>query len=104
MTIQKLYRNRMTCAAVLGLAALAIAAAGAFSDRIFFLPAAMMAVSAVICAHLAWTSYRFDLGKSGPPEWRQLVAEAQASAVNGDNAPEEPATGDAPGEEPSETH
>ncbi|HTK04840.1 MAG TPA: hypothetical protein VL500_04610 [Candidatus Eisenbacteria bacterium] len=100
MTIQQLFRNRMTIAAVLGIAALAIAAAGVFSDRIFYLPAAMMGASALLTVHLAWTSYRFDQGKSGPPEWRRIVGEAKAWSENGEQPPKEAATGEPPAQQP----
>lgn len=103
MTIQRLYRNRLVISAILGSAALAMAATGVFLDRIFFLPAAMMATSAGICFYLAWSSHRFDLGKSGPAEYRQLVGEARAWAENGDRAAEEAKTGAALDDKSSET-
>jgi len=93
----------MSVVATLGVAAIAIAAAGMFSDRMFLLPAAMMAVSAATCLYLARASYRFDLGLTGPPEHRKLVHEAHAWAEGDQPPPEEIAVAVPPDTEPSET-
>jgi len=104
VNIHRSYRRRMSVVATLGAAAIAIAAAGIFSDRMFLFPAAMMAVSAATCLFLARSSYRFDLGLTGPPEHRKLVREARASWAEDDQPPpEEVAAVVPPDTEPSET-
>ena len=100
MNIHRLFRTRMIISSIVAAAAAGIGIAGLATDRIYFLPAGMMAFAAIIGYHLAWSSYRFDRGRSGPPEWRALVAEAQAAAEDPAPAPETPAT-DPPKDEPA---
>ncbi|HTM68927.1 MAG TPA: hypothetical protein VL426_06550 [Candidatus Binatia bacterium] len=99
MTIKQLFRNRLIASGIAAAAAIGIGVAGLVSDRIFFLPAGMMAVAALIGFHLAATSYRFDRGLAGPPEWRTLVRDAKAWSE--DRPSPEGAVGDQPSDVPT---